>query len=219
MLAGAFKYPGENDEALLVQKATLDTYKRYRPKDRDALGVQKNIVRLYNGLGRYDEALLLSRKLYDTCIAKLGPRHSITNQVAYTMSETLLQLERYDELTILLREQVPIAKQALGLNNAFTIRLQRRLANLLFDDETARQGLEAEAILADILPRAVRAFGEQNVTTRGIKAELEVYREWNQTEKKICHVCETWKEADAYSKKQWSARAVRRCLKCVAAAG
>ena len=43
------------------------------------------------------------------------------------------------------------------------------------------------------------------------------HERFNVTPKKCCNDCGEWLEQDKYSKKQWKARSVRRCLECVAA--
>ena len=81
---------GRNEESLTVHEAELAMLKRWEKQGvfypvKSLLRVKNNIALQLHRLGRYDQALVMRRELYASCMADLGTTHAQTINAALNL--------------------------------------------------------------------------------------------------------------------------------------
>ena len=94
-----------------------------------------------------------------------------TNNYANSLGD----LRRFEEARALLRKMLPVARRALGENNATTLTMRWLYANVLYKDEGATLAdlREAVEILESVARLWKRVFGEAHPETQQVQTALK----------------------------------------------
>ena len=170
-LTGAKHY----EDALSVKEAELSMLQRIGAPEEHMLAVRSNLAITYQRLGRSEQALSMRRDVY-TGVLKLygGVENEKTLGVALNYANTLLQLQRFEEVKALLRKTIPVARRVLGEGSDLTLRLRTIYAAALYQDPGATLDdiREAETTLEEIERTARRVLGGTHPTTESIELTL-----------------------------------------------
>jgi tetratricopeptide (TPR) repeat protein/predicted Ser/Thr protein kinase len=116
-----------------------------------------NLAASYEGLGRYDEAEPIYRRILEIYRRTAGPDNLETLAVAHNLAFLLASMERYAEAEPLFRDTLERCERVLGPNHEGTLTCMSGLAALLRDSERPD---EAITMLETALGRAVAAYGD-----------------------------------------------------------
>jgi len=108
-LHGANRY----EDALSVREAELAMLRRHGAPEDIILGVQGNLARTYQVLGRLAEANRMMRDVYSGRLRLHGEEHPKTLLAATNYAACLVQLERFEEAKTLLRRITPVARRVV----------------------------------------------------------------------------------------------------------
>ena len=139
--------------------------------------IQSNLANSYATLGRFEEALRITRDTYARGSELLGRDHEYTLISARNLASTLVDdLRQFDEAKAFLLDRMPESIRALGKDHATTYALQRMYAQCLYQNADASQDDVTAAIaqLEDLDRKITRTYGTahpQTDTTRFFLAE------------------------------------------------
>ena len=179
-LLGNALRPSRPEEALPVLEASLALYRRYWSHDERGILIAQNAVAncLYE-LGREDEALDLEREIYARDVAMHGADHQESLVAANNIIFALVKNgSKFDEARAFGREQVALARRALGADNSLTLSIEQGNARSQWKDPDAtRETLRAVAkTLQDLIRRQRRVLGANHpelLETQQDLSELE----------------------------------------------
>ena len=140
--------------------------------------MQGNIASTYRSLGRFEEAICLRKDVYSGWLRLEGEENSNTIISANNYATSLLKLQRFEEVKLLLRRTLPVARRVLGKNATTMLALESMYAEALYGDPSAtlRDLREAVTTLEDAERVARRVFGGAHPTTAGIEKLLRNVR-------------------------------------------
>ena len=121
-----------------------------------------------------EEALRMLREVYAARSRLYGPRHGDTLLAASNLSDQLVTIPLWAEAEEFLREQIPLALEALGPDDVETLKMRGRYAIVLGNEGNHT---EAVAILEDVAPRCRRIFGNDHPLTAKAQYALGKARE------------------------------------------
>ena len=122
-------------DALPALEAYVALNRRYNGDANAVIAAQTNLTNCLTQLGRRDEALALSREIYENRAAMLGASHEDTILSGVNLSSSLRDLGRFDEVKSLVRDKLlPAARQTLGADHNFTLKANQRLIDVLVND-------------------------------------------------------------------------------------
>ena len=128
--------PSRPKEALQVLEAQLALNRRYWSRDEESILIaQSSLANCLINLGRYDEALVLRRRMYSRLVVTLGVSHESTICTGNNLVLSLNKLRLWEESKSLARDQLlPAARQFLGTDSNLTLSLNQCLAEALEND-------------------------------------------------------------------------------------
>jgi serine/threonine protein kinase len=126
-------------------------------KDNDELTPLANLAAAYEGLGRFDEAEPIYRRVLEIERRLGGPDNLEALATAYNLAFLLESMGRYDEAEPLYRDTLERCTRVLGPTHDGTLSCTAGLSSLL--RETGR-GAEGRGLLEDAWVLAVETFGE-----------------------------------------------------------
>ncbi len=163
------------EDALSVKEAELSILQRIGAPEEHMLAVRNNLGVTYARLGRSEQALSMRRDVY-TGVLKLygGEENEKTLGVALNYANTLVQLQRFEEVKALLRKTMPAARRVLGEGNDLALRLKKIYATALYHDTGATLDDIREAVttLVEIERTARRVLGGTHPITESIADNL-----------------------------------------------
>ena len=129
-------------------------------------------------VGRHDEALRLRRDLYARSSTLYGNASDKTLLRAANLASSLIEARAFDEATPFLRQQVPVANQALGLDHVRALTLASLLSFALRNnpDATRDDLRESESIAVNVLQRQRRVLGPAHPKTKASERTLSLIR-------------------------------------------
>ena len=103
-----------------------------------------------------------------------GEQNYYTVNAANNYAVSLVQLKRFEEVKVLLRKTIPVARRVLGDSDAHTLRMRCNYAVALHNDKgaTLDDRREAVTMLEDTARVARRVFGGTYPLTVDIEEEL-----------------------------------------------
>ena len=118
--------------------------------------------------------LRLEREVFARLAALKGNDDEQTIGAANNLSATLTMANLHEEAVSFGREQLPIARRALGPDHIHSVRLAANLSsNILTNPKCSRdEALEAQALIEDTLERKRRVFGRAHPTTQKSETQL-----------------------------------------------
>ena len=146
--------------------------------DGNTLTVQSNLARLYEVLGRDEQALDLRRDVYSGRSKLQGEEHPQTLQAATNYAASLLQLQRFEEAMALYRKTLTVAHRVLGKNSELTLGMRTNYAMAFCADPAATLDDLREAIttLEESKRIVRRVFGGDHPLTSSIEGGLRQAR-------------------------------------------
>ena len=152
-----------------MMEAELSTLLRLGASVDSVLMVKGNLAATYQNLGRHGEALRMLREVHAARSRLLGPRHGDTLLAASNLSDELVTIQLWAEAKQFLREQIPLALEALGPDDAETLKMRGRYALVLGNEG---KHTEAVAITEDVVRRCRRIFGNDHPLTAAAQGAL-----------------------------------------------
>jgi len=170
-----FECSEEREQAVLVQESYLASIQRCAPHDEEAIiGGLSNLAGCLDELGRHDEALFLLQEAYARRVSLSGAADETSLVSGCDVWATLHKLGRVSEACAFCREQLPLARIALGDAHPLTLRIGDRLSDaLLVEGATEDDLLEAEAILGASFETRRRVLGPAHPATKKCKRILD----------------------------------------------
>ena len=174
MLGNGLSEGKQYEDALTVREAELSLLQRLGASEESILAVRHNIAMVYQGLGRYEQALQMKRDVYSGRLMLNGEEHQETIRSAVNYAVSLNGLKRFGEAKSLMRKTVPVARRALGENHDLTLRMRKGFARALYMDADATLDdlREAATTLEELETIARRVLGGAHPTTGNIADEL-----------------------------------------------
>ena len=149
------------EDALSVNKAELSLLQRLGASEESILAVRHNIAMVYQGLGRYEQALQMKRDVYSGRLKLRGEEDKETLRAAINYTNALLSLRRFEETKSLLKKILPLARRVLGESHDFTLTIRFAYSVALYQDDGATLDDLRKAVttLEEIEPIARRVLG------------------------------------------------------------
>jgi hypothetical protein len=180
-LGNSLGLAGHHEDALCVKEARLSMLRRLGAPEGDMLIVQGNLASTYAKLGRLDEALSMRRDVYSGHLRHrdLGPLHQSTLGAAVNLSTSLVDAGNYAEARAFTRDQMELARRALGADHPFTLDFQwgYSRAFTLDKDVSAEQLAEVATTLEKTLEISQRVCGREHPRTCSVRGALTMARE------------------------------------------
>jgi tetratricopeptide (TPR) repeat protein len=168
-----------HNEALSVQEAELATFRRLDDsEDNCTLTVQSNLASTYDALGRYQDALRMSRDVYSATLKLNGKEDHDSLLEANNYARSLCKSKHFEEAKVLLRKTMPIARRFLGESHKTTLRMRWTYVMSLYNNTGATLDDVREAVttLEDTERIARRVLGGAHPLTVGVGESLRVTR-------------------------------------------
>ncbi len=139
---------------------------------------QGNLANTYELVGRREQANRMLRDVYSGFLKLNGREDARTLIAANNYADSLLNLERFEEVRSLLRRTIPVARRVSGDNDVNTLRLRWNYARTLYMDEgaTLNDLHEAVATLESVANSWKRIFGPAHPDTPKAQAALRTAR-------------------------------------------
>ena len=178
-LASGLREADQTEAALTVMHAATSTMRRYRSSEENLLAMETNIAGLLNDLGHKEEALRALRSIYAAWLRSSGPRHPATLHAANNFAGGLGFNEKWTEAKRFLRQQVPLAKDTLGVNNLLTMKIRYRYAIALRQDApySVDNLTEVVKIIEDLARQSRRVLGNLHPFAAEAQSGLDNTRE------------------------------------------
>ena len=143
-----------------------------------ATALQGNLACTYQMLGRFEEALPLQQDVYSARLKRLGEENRETLVAATCYANSLVQRQRFEEVKVLMRKMIPVARRFLGESNeaSLSMRLIYALALCKNTGATLDDLREAVTTLEDTDRTARRVLGGAHPRTENIERSLRVAR-------------------------------------------
>ena len=177
---------GRAEEAIPIFQAQLATIHRYHPINGQhvALDALTSMANCYSSAKRYEDALRLERQVHAEWVKRIGPAEKSAITIGCNLGDTLMKVKRFADAKEWLREQLRLARSALGMDDTVSLLVATNLCRACYDD-TSDGGCpddvaEADALLADTIERRRRVFGRAHPETRvveGIGAARKAFLE------------------------------------------
>ena len=167
------------EDALSVQEAELATFRRLDDsEDNCTLTVQSNLASTYDALGRYQDALRMSRDVYSATLKLNGKEDHDSLLEANNYARSLCKSKHFEEAKVLLRKTMPIARRFLGESHKTTLRMRWTYVMSLYNNTGATLDDVREAVttLEDTERIARRVLGGAHPLTVGVGESLRVTR-------------------------------------------
>ena len=163
------------EDALSVNKAELSLLQRLGASEESILAVRHNIAMVYQGLGRYEQALQMKRDVYSGRLRLSGEEHQETIRSAVNYGSALLSLGRFEETKSSSKKILPVARRVLGENHQLTLTIRFAYGVALYQDNGATLDDVREAVttLEETERTARRVLGGAHPTTVGIGGALQ----------------------------------------------
>ncbi len=175
ILGSGLHEAGQHEDALSVQEAEFAMERRRGAAEDYMLGLQNNIAKSYDQLGRREEALRMHREIYAARLRLTGPRDGLTLFAAGNLARQLLTSNLWAEAKQFLREQIPIALEALGPDHVETLKMRGRYATVLVRG-SEKDYAGAVTILDDVVRRCRRVCGDSHPLTERAQGALAAAR-------------------------------------------
>ena len=134
------------EDALSVNKAELSLLQRLGASEESILAVRHNIAMVYQGLGRYEQALQMKRDVYSGRLMLNGEEHQETIRSAVNYGSALLSLGRFEETKSSSKKILPVARRVLGENHQLTLTIRFAYGVALYQDDGATLDDVREAV-------------------------------------------------------------------------
>ena len=166
------------EESLSVAEAELSMLRRLGASERCMLAPQSNLANTYQVLGRLEDALRMRQDVYSGYLKLYGEEHVSTLRALSNYAMTLKNLNRHDEVKLLLRKSIRVAQRILGGNHELTLKIRWAYAVALCNDPSAKLDDHRESLemLEDLERTARRVLGGAHPITKGIEGELREAR-------------------------------------------
>ena len=174
VLGNGLGLAGHHEDALSVQETEFSIVQRLGASEANLLDFQSNFAITYHNLGRDERALQIERDVYFGRLKLNGEQNYYTVNAANNYAVSLVQLKRFEEVKVLLRKTIPVARRVLGDSDAHTLRMRCNYAVALHNDKgaTLDDRREAVTMLEDTARIARRVFGGTYPLTVDIEEEL-----------------------------------------------
>ena len=174
VLGNGLGLAGHHEDALSVQETEFSIVQRLGASEANLLDFQSNFAITYHNLGRDERALQIERDVYFGRLKLNGEQNYYTVNAANNYAVSLVQLKRFEEVKVLLRKTIPVARRVLGDSDAHTLRMRCNCAVALHNDKgaTLDDRREAVTMLEDTARIARRVFGGTYPLTVDIEEEL-----------------------------------------------
>ena len=167
-----------HEDALSVGEAELSLHRRRGASVEVILDVQTNLASTYQRLGRLEEALQMKRDVYSghSRHRDLGPLHQNTLKAALNLSTSLVNAGNYAEARAFTRDQMELARRALGADHPVTLDFQWGYSRAFTLDKgvSAEQLAEVATTLEKTLKVSQRVRGREHPLTRAIRDEFTI---------------------------------------------
>jgi tetratricopeptide (TPR) repeat protein len=167
-----------HEEALSVKESELAMKRRLGASAESMLIVQNNLACTYQRLGRLEEALQMKRDVYSghSRHRDLGPLHQNTLKAALNLSTSLVNAGNYAEARAFTRDQMELARRALGADHPVTLDFQWGYSRAFTLDKgvSAEQLAEVATTLEKTLKVSQRVRGREHPLTRAIRDEFTI---------------------------------------------
>ena len=162
------------EDALSVNKAELSLLQRLGASEESILAVRHNIAMVYQGLGRYEQALQMKRDVYSGRLMLSGEEHQETIRSAVNYGSALLSLGRFEETKSSSKKILPVARRILGENHQLTLTIRFAYGVALYQDDGATLDDVREAVttLEETERTARRVLGGTHPTVVSIGGAL-----------------------------------------------
>ena len=162
------------EDALSVNKAELSLLQRLGASEESILAVRHNIAMVYQGLGRYEQALQMKRDVYSGRLRLSGEEHQETIRSAVNYGSALLSLGRFEETKSSSKKILPVARRVLGENHQLTLTIRFAYGVALYQDDGATLDDVREAVttLEETERTARRVLGGTHPTVVSIGEAL-----------------------------------------------
>ena len=164
-----------DEDALSVREAELSMLRRLGASEHSILIAQGNLAISYRRLGRREEAMCLRRDVYSGFLKIHGEEHYDTIREASNYADTLVNLERFEEVKALMRKMMPVARRVLRESHDITLKMDWIYAEALYKDPAATLDdlREAMTSLIGTERTARRVLGGAHPLTPQIEDDLQ----------------------------------------------
>ena len=168
-----------HEDALSVQEAQLSEMRRLGASEEAILTTQGNLAISYQHVGRFEEALRVTRDVYHGYSRLLGNEYGDTLRLANNYASSLVCVKRFEEAKALLREMMPVARRVLGEDDRLTLKMRWNYAKALFKAPSATLDDLREAVttLEDVGRITLRVLGTAHPLTQSIELHLRTSRD------------------------------------------
>ena len=179
LLGIGFMRANHHEDALSVQEAQLSEMRRLGASEEVILTTQGNLAIAYQHVGRFEEALRVTRDVYHGYSRLLGNEYGDTLRLANNYASSLVCVKRFEEAKALLREMMPVARRVLGEDDRLTLKMRWNYAKALFKAPSATLDDLREAVttLEDVGRIARRVLGTAHPLTQSIELHLRTSRD------------------------------------------
>ena len=138
------------------------------------LAVRANLAMTYGKLGRNEESLRIRRDVYSGRLQLHGEEHEQTLLAANNYANSLVRLERFEEVKALLSKKIPVARRILRDGHEITLKMRWNYGRALYEDPDATLDnlREAVATLEETERTARRVVGGAHPIVTGIEVYL-----------------------------------------------
>ena len=169
-----------DEEALSVRETELSLLRRIgapRVPEDAMLCAQNNLAVSYQLIGLLEQALSLRRDVYLGRLKLNGEEHLETLRAANNYAKCLVDLKRFEEAKVLMRNAIPVARRVLGeSHDLIKMRINYATALYMDDGATVDDLREALTTLEDTGRIARRVLGGAYPITIGVEGELRNVR-------------------------------------------
>jgi tetratricopeptide (TPR) repeat protein len=170
-LASSLAAQGRNQDALILNKATLESQKRVLGLEHpDTLSTMNNLANSYDNLGQYKVAADLKAEILNLMKRILGPEHPDTLTSMSNLAISYDNLGQYKVAADLKAETLNLMKRILGLEHPDTLTSMNNLANSY---DKLGQHKEARDLYAETLNLRTRVLGADHPMTLESRKSLE----------------------------------------------
>ena len=164
-----------HEDALIVGEAEVSMRRRLGGSDYNLLMVQGNLAITYQRIGRLEEAANAFRDVYSGCLQLNGEEHEGTLVAGNNYAASLVHLQRFEEVKLVMRKIVPVAGRVFGENHEFLRKIRLQYAEALYADPAATLDDLREAVTTyeEIERTARRVLGEAHPLMRPIQGDLK----------------------------------------------
>ena len=163
-------------DALSVYEAELSMLRRLGGSENAIITVQSNLANAYKRLGRSEQALRLRREVYSGRLRLDGEESMSTLKAANNYAASFLVLGCYEEVSTLLKKQIPVVRRVVGESDILTLNMRLCYARALYGDNRATliDIREAVTTLEETERIARRVLGSAHPVAAGIEGSLRL---------------------------------------------